>query len=1056
MIFKTQITKKVLATSATLALLGGSIVTPLNVLSVEAAEAIQTATTTGSELISRDLSLENNRFKNFTITGEYTNLPNVAFGFELTGTDPNWYGLSGQTHRMVRKSNPFAYYLPETRAISETAGFTAVTIDTKIGKSYVFDYSYSLSNSNAKTASASSKLNMEAGVSQYGGDKIKYNTYSLAGNQETTLSDKAQIEFKATSVKTIVYMRVGYTFMNTSGAQHFASLDSYSLKAVEDPAELKAEQAIADLFVNGNVNGTIKDSTNQAALNDAKNLVAAITDTTKKAEFEAQLAEAQKQVDTKTELARQASAKRLIEALFNNNDVNGTIKDSTNPGSLANPKSLVAAMTDTDKKAEFEAQIAEAQRQIDARKTEATADVARQEAAKKAVEGLFTNNDVNGTIKDSTNQAALNDAKNLVATITDTAKKAEFEAQIAEAQKQVDVKTAEAAAEQARQEAAKKAVEGLFNNNNVNGTIKDSTNQTALNTAKNLVAAITDTAKKAELEAQLAEVQKQLDAKTADAAVEQARQEAAKKAVEGLFNNNNVNGTIKDSTNQAALNDAKNLVAAITDTTKKAELEAQLAEAQKQVDTKTELARQASAKRLIEALFNNNDVNGTIKDSTNLGSLANPKSLVAAMTDTVKKAEFEAQIAEAQRQIDARKAEATAELARQEAAKKAVEGLFTNNDVNGTIKDSTNQAALNDAKNLVAAITDTAKKAGFEAQLAEAQKQVDVKTAEAAELARQEAAEKAVKELFNSNDVTGTIKDNTNQAALNTAKNLVATITDTAKKAELEKAITEAQKQLADKETKVEVTGKVNPFILHQDRYLSGTYTGDITAISVDVNGKRYYGGTVNGGEFSFYALDKIANPGDVVIINLYSADKVIQKSITVQIKEATKVTQAAYNVKDSNITGTFNNPDITKMNIVVNGTTYWGGTLTNGTFKFYALDKIKSATDEVTMNFYNAKNELIISKNLTITAPVVTSGEITSATVTVGDKNIVGTFTGDIKSISVTIDGTTYNGGTIAADGTFKFYVADKRITADSVITIVGYDKAKTVLSEVTVAVSK
>ncbi|MBC1890143.1 hypothetical protein HCA63_17490, partial [Listeria booriae] len=294
------------------------------------------------------------------------------------------------------------------------------------------------------------------------------------------------------------------------------------------------------------------------------------------------------------------------------------------------------------------------QRQIDARKTEATADVARQEAAKKAVEGLFTNNDVNGTIKDSTNQAALNDAKNLVATITDTAKKAEFEAQLAEAQKQVDVKTAEAAAEQARQEAAKKAVEGLFNNNNVNGTIKDSTNQTALNTAKNLVAAVTNATKKAELEAQLAEAQKQLDAKTADAAAEQARQEAAKKAVEGLFNNNNVNGTIKDSTNQAALNDAKNLVAAITDTTKKAELEAQLAEAQKQVDTKTELARQASAKRLIEALFNNNDVNGTIKDSTNPGSLANPKSLVAAMTDTDKKAEFEAQIAEAQRQIDAR------------------------------------------------------------------------------------------------------------------------------------------------------------------------------------------------------------------------------------------------------------------------------------------------------------------------------------------------------------------------------------------------------------------
>ncbi|MBC1890141.1 hypothetical protein HCA63_17465, partial [Listeria booriae] len=499
----------------------------------------------------------------------------------------------------------------------------------------------------------------------------------------------------------------------------------------------------------------------------------------------------------------------------------------------------------------------------------------------------------------------------------------------------------------------------------------------------------------------------------------------------------------------------------MTDTVKKAEFEAQIAEAQRQIDArKTEatadVARQEAAKKAVEGLFTNNDVNGTIKDSTNQAALNDAKNLVAAITDTAKKAGFEAQLAEAQKQVDVKTAEA-AELARQEAAEKAVKELFNSNDVTGTIKDNTNQAALNTAKNLVATITDTAKKAELEAQLAEAQKQVDAKTAEAAaEQARQEVAEKAIEGLFNNNDVNGTIKDSTTQDAIDQAKELVTTITDTAKKAELEKAITEAQKQLADKETKVEVTGKVNPFILHQDRYLSGTYTGDITAISVDVNGKRYYGGTVNGGEFSFYALDKIANPGDVVIINLYSADKVIQKSITVQIKEATKVTQAAYNVKDSNITGTFNNPDITKMNIVVNGTTYWGGTLTNGTFKFYALDKIKSATDEVTMNFYNAKNELIISKNLTITAPVVTSGEITSATVTVGDKNIVGTFTGDIKSISVTIDGTTYNGGTIAADGTFKFYVADKRITADSVITIVGYDKAKTVLSEVTVAVSK
>ncbi|MBC1779145.1 immunoglobulin-like domain-containing protein, partial [Listeria booriae] len=250
--------------------------------------------------------------------------------------------------------------------------------------------------------------------------------------------------------------------------------------------------------------------------------------------------------------------------------------------------------------------------------------------------------------------------------------------------------------------------------------------------------------------------------------------------------------------------------------------------------------------------------------------------------------------------------------------------------------------------------------------------------------------------------------------------------------------------------------GKGNTFTLQQDRYLTGTYTGDATSMSVDINGKRYYGGTVKNGEFSFYALDKIAKDTDEVLVNLHGADKSIQTTFAVVVKSPTKITSNAYKLKDSNITGTFNNTDITKMNVVVNGKTYWGGTVTNGEFKFYALDKITSATDDVTMNFFNANNELIISKNLTITAPVVTSGDIISATLAVGDKNIVGTITGDIKSFGVTIDGTTYNGGTIAADGTFKFYVADKKFTADSVITIVAYDKSKNTLSEMDIVVSK
>ncbi|MBC1573973.1 hypothetical protein HB900_05830 [Listeria booriae] len=468
----------------------------------------------------------------------------------------------------------------------------------------------------------------------------------------------------------------------------------------------------------------------------------------------------------------------------------------------------------------------------------------------------------------------------------------------------------------------------------------------------------------------------------------------------------------------------------------------------------TEDNKVINARTAVNNLFENKNPNGKIREDLTQAELDATQKLLFLIGPLADRQPISDDFKKAQAQLNERNAQSKAEL---EAATNAVKELFNNNDTTGIIKDSTTQDAINTAKELVAAITDADKKAELEAQLTEAQKQLDAKTAETvAEQARQEAATNAVKDLFNNNDTTGTIKDNTTQEAINNAKELVAAITDADKKAELEKAVTEAQKQLTEKETKIEVTGKGNTFTLQQDRYLTGTYTGDATSMSVDINGKRYYGGTVKNGEFSFYALDKIAKETDEVLVNLHGADKSIQTTFAVVVKSPTKITSNAYKMKDSNITGTFNNTDIAKMNIVVNGKTYWGGTVANGEFKFYALDKITSATDDVTMNFFNANNELIISKNLTITAPVVTAGDITSATLAVGDKNIVGTITGDIKSFGVTIDGTTYNGGTIAADGTFKFYVADKKFTADSVITIVAYDKSKNTLSEMDIVVSK
>ncbi|RQW65216.1 hypothetical protein DUK53_17615, partial [Listeria sp. SHR_NRA_18] len=71
------------------------------------------------------------------------------------------------------------------------------------------------------------------------------------------------------------------------------------------------------------------------------------------------------------------------------------------------------------------------------------------------------------------------------------------------------------------------------------------------------------------LQKELDEAKKQLEAKQAAAAAEKARQEAAEASVKDLFTNGDVTGTIKDTTNQAAIDKAQKVVDAVTDATKK-------------------------------------------------------------------------------------------------------------------------------------------------------------------------------------------------------------------------------------------------------------------------------------------------------------------------------------------------------------------------------------------------------------------------------------------------------------------------------------------------------
>ncbi|MBC2103455.1 immunoglobulin-like domain-containing protein [Listeria booriae] len=517
----------------------------------------------------------------------------------------------------------------------------------------------------------------------------------------------------------------------------------------------------------------------------------------------------------------------------------------------------------------------------------------------------------------------------------------------------------------------------------------------------------------------------------------------AKTATDALFVDNDPTKGIKPSTDQAAIDAAQAKIDNVTDATAKAELQAELDKAQAELDVRTaEAQHEAEAKAATEGLFVDNDTTKGIKPSTNQAAIDAAQAKIDKVTDATAKAELQAELDKAQAELDAR----TAEAQREAEAKAATEGLFVNNDTTKDIKPATNQAAIDAAQAKIDKVTDATVKAELQAALDKAQAALDARTAEAQ---REAEAKAAINDLFIGNNPANNIKDTTTQAAIDAAQAKVNAVTDPAVKAELQAQVDKAQAQI---NTRTPINGTVARYTVG-DLNITGTYSGPATALSVDINGKRYYGGTIADGTFKFYVGDKNLKPSDVVTLNLYDANKQIQKSITVTVFEALKITIADYKIGDNYLTATYNYPEITKIGIVVDGTKYWGGDVKDGTAKFFAADKIKNANADVTMNFYDASNNLIASKKVVI---ATASAEISTANYTVGATNITGTFAGDIRKLAVSVNGTKYYGGSLTTNGTYKFYVLDKKIKATDTVIVYGYDANGGLLSQKTVTIAE
>ncbi|MHC5251466.1 immunoglobulin-like domain-containing protein [Listeria kieliensis] len=86
---------------------------------------------------------------------------------------------------------------------------------------------------------------------------------------------------------------------------------------------------------------------------------------------------------------------------------------------------------------------------------------------------------------------------------------------------------------------------------------------------------------------------------------------------------------------------------------------------------------------------------------------------------------------------------------------------------------------------------------------------------------------------------------------------------------------------------------------------------------------------------------------------------------------------------------------------------------------------------------------------NVTNNAQPASEGTIIPDTFTIGDTNITGKYTGDVKTLRLYINGVSVAWGGSLQDGKFTFYAGNQKITANDKLTMNAYDKDNNLLQE-------
>ncbi|EUJ28191.1 immunoglobulin-like domain-containing protein [Listeria cornellensis] len=153
----------------------------------------------------------------------------------------------------------------------------------------------------------------------------------------------------------------------------------------------------------------------------------------------------------------------------------------------------------------------------------------------------------------------------------------------------------------------------------------------------------------------------------------------------------------------------------------------------------------------------------------------------------------------------------------------------------------------------------------------------------------------------------------------------------------------------------------LTPFQLGKDSYITGTFTGDIVKVELQINEVPLQRINVTDGTIKYYAKPNIKTTTDPVVLVAFNAagEAVSSKEVTFASTGTTNgdVTVNPFLLgKDGYVKGQFTG-DVAKISLTVKQAK--GSTISVPTigpdFQYYAKTLIKNRTDEVTLTAYNA-----------------------------------------------------------------------------------------------------